>query len=55
MQRELQQKDDALMKTQADLEDLLINYEKNQAKLMEFERKCKEKDKDVKQYKQSHE
>lgn len=55
MQRELQQKDDVLMKTQADLEDLLINYEKNQTKLMEFERKCKEKDKDVKHYKQSHE
>lgn len=36
LQRELQQKDESLLKTQADLEDLLINYEKSQSKLIEF-------------------
>lgn len=52
LQKQLNQKDELIQKGQRDLEDLLINYQKNQAKLFEIEKKYKESEREARAVKE---
>lgn len=55
LQKQLNQKDELIQKGQRDLEDLLINYQKNQAKLFEIEKKYKESEREARAVKEMKE